>query len=87
MKFSALFRLSLNAVAPYIELDQRLVDVKSVFGADRMMIGSDYPFTQVNGGYEDVIGSYAQWPLSRDALTMDDWSMLLGGTAGKLYSI
>ena len=87
VKFSALFRLSLNAVAPYIELDQRLVDVKSVFGADRMMIGSDYPFTQVNGGYEDVIGSYAQWPLSRDALTMDDWSMLLGGTAGKLYSI
>jgi predicted TIM-barrel fold metal-dependent hydrolase len=87
VKFSALFRLSRNAEPPFAELDRRLVDVKNAYGAGRIMIGSDYPFTQLNGGYEDVISSYTHWPLSKDALTIDDWSMVLGGTACSLYNL
>ena len=87
LKFSALFRLSLDAIPPFMELDKRFVDVKNAFGADRIMIGSDYPFSQLNGGYEDVIGSYAQWPMSKEAFTIDDWAMVLGGTASKLYNL
>ena len=70
-----------------MELDKRLVALKNAYGADRIMIGSDYPFTQLNGGYKNVIESYAQWPMSKDAFTIDDWSMILGGTASKLYNI
>ena len=87
VKFSALFRLSLENIAPFMELDKRLVALKNAYGADRIMIGSDYPFTQLNGGYKNVIESYAQWPMSKDAFTIDDWSMILGGTASKLYNI
>jgi len=87
VKFSALFRLSLDNVAPFIELDKRLVALKNAYGPDRIMIGSDYPFTQLHGGYENVIESYAQWPMSKDAFTMEDWSMILGGTASKLYNL
>jgi L-fuconolactonase len=65
--------LSLAARNPLVE-----------FGADRLMIGSDWPIANLAGGYTrvwDALTSIA------DALSPDERTAILGGTAARFYSI
>ena len=84
VKVSALFRLSKEFV-PFLDLDERLISLVECYGSKRLLYGSDFPYTEVNGGYHDVVNSYINWPKSRVKLTQEDWEAIFGKTALDLY--
>ena len=82
-KVSASFRNSRDKY-PYPDLAPRLRELVNVFGASRIMAGSDYPFVRgEDGGY----GGAFQGPLwSRGGvLSEEDRVWVLRGTAEKVF--
>lgn len=86
VKVSALFRLSKESV-PFLDLDERLISLVECYGSNRLIFGSDFPYTEVNGGYHDVVNSFIAWPKCRIKLTQADWEAIFGKTAKDLYNI
>ncbi|GAB2280703.1 hypothetical protein Dimus_015329 [Dionaea muscipula] len=83
VKFSALFRVSRDKF-PYGDLTSMLSQLVSIFGANRVMWGSDFPFVVRECGYKgakEAVSHLAhQVPLSAEEL---GW--IMGGTAMQLF--
>ncbi|MFI5226499.1 MAG: amidohydrolase family protein [Candidatus Limnocylindrales bacterium] len=61
------------------------VDVAfDVFGADRLMFGSDWPVSELGGGYERVFAATEELLADRSA---EEREAVLGGTASRVYRI
>lgn len=86
VKISALFRLS-KSTPPFLDLDEKLISLVDSFGSNRLLWGSDFPYTEINGGYHSVVNSYINWPSSRIKLKIEDWEAIFGKTAQELYNI
>ena len=90
VKLSALFRVTglgagQTADPGFADLRPRLAALLEVFGADRLMWGSDFPYVVLEaGGYE---GSKAALEAMLEHLGASeaDAAMVLGGTAQKLF--
>jgi predicted TIM-barrel fold metal-dependent hydrolase len=95
VKVSALFRAS-GQPPPFADLEPRVQELLRVYGAERLLWGSDFPFC-LPGGFPLPEGetstparmSYAaaaevprRWALDDDAL-----QALMGGTAAKLFAL
>ena len=63
---------------PYLDI------VYDAFGADRLMVGSDWPVCTVAANYSATMNIVDEW-VSR--LSTDEQSLILGGTCAKFYSI
>jgi len=63
---------------PYLDV------VLEAFGADRLMIGSDWPVCTVAGTYEQVIGIVAGY---LSALSPSEQAAVWGGTAARFYGL
>lgn len=55
-----------------------------LFGPDRLLCGSDWPVALLNGSYEQV---WAETVRVVEAVAGDDASLVLGGTAARLYRL
>ncbi len=55
-----------------------------VFGADRLMFGSDWPVSELGGGYERVFAATQELLAARSA---EEREAVLGGTASRVYRI
>ena len=53
-----------------------------VFGADRLMFGSDWPVSELGGGYERVFAATQELLAARSA---EEREAVLGGTASRVY--
>jgi L-fuconolactonase len=54
------------------------------FGAERLMIGSDWPVCLLAGSYGDVIAVVERWV---ERLSADERDAILGGTAARFYGV
>ena len=63
----------------------RYVDAAfDAFGADRLMIGSDWPVCTVAGTYSDVMSVVTTALEHRPA---SEWNAVLGGTAARFWNL
>lgn len=97
VKVSALFRSS-GEPPPFRDLEPRVADLLTAFGASRLMWGSDFPFVLPGGfplgegvtstaaamTYGDATAMPSQWAIPQ----LDDAALdaLMGGTAAKLFN-
>lgn len=81
VKASAWFRVS-NEPWPHRDLHARLVDLVSTLGANRVLIGSDYPYVTEQYLYKKAFSLLDHVPLSSD-----DRAWILGKTAATLYNL
>ena len=58
--------------------------VMQVFGADRLMFGSDYPVCMLAGTWKEALAAFTQ---SIGAQPIEVREKLLGGTAQRFYGI
>jgi predicted TIM-barrel fold metal-dependent hydrolase len=82
VKASALFRVSTRPY-PHTDRQATLVSLVQALGADRVLFGSDFPFSTEGC-------TYAQsWRVLREdvPLNAEDTAMVAGGTAAKLYGL
>ena len=63
---------------PYLEI------VLSAFGANRLMIGSDWPVCLLSGPYRDVMSIVIDFT---ETLTPDEQAAILGGTCAQFYNL
>ena len=84
MKISALFRVSQDSW-PHSDLDMRLVELLRAFGAHRLMWGTDYPFVEQNGGYNNALTALDHWKETQQLLTPEQRHSLFRGTAEFLF--
>ena len=56
----------------------------TMFGAKRLMIGSDWPVCTLSGTYEDVMGIVVDYV---NSLSRGDREEILGGTCARFYSL
>ena len=91
VKVSALRRVSTEPW-PHLDLDARLLKLCEVFGARRLLFGTDAPFVyQTQGeyeegeGYERAIAALAQWPLCGEKLTVENWKSIFRDSAKDTY--
>eukprot|EP00965_Chrysotila_dentata_P162604 5369072-Pleurochrysis_carterae.AAC.4 len=90
IKVSALFRLS-SELPPHLDLQPRLKQLLQTYGANRLMWGSDFPFSTLGGNTPTSCGmEYAQtvellgfW--SMQELDPTALKQLMGGTAAKIF--
>ena len=54
------------------------------FGADRVMIGSDWPVCTLSGSYADVMGIVTNYV---DELSIDEKTAILGGSCARFYGL
>lgn len=83
VKISALFRnTGDNDSYPYNKLkSQRFGPLLEKFGANRLMMGTDFPFvTETDGGYKGAVETVKSW--IEDAKTEN---AIMGGTAEKVF--
>jgi len=83
LKLSAPFRVS-NVGAPYGDLAAWATQAVAVFGACRLMWGSDWPYVEEAGGYA------AAWAAADTVLAgvgEEDRARILGGTAAAVYGL
>jgi len=97
VKVSALFRAS-GEKPPFLDLQPRVAELLKVYGASRLMWGSDFPFC-LPGGFplpEGVTSTPAALSYSQAAGVVPGWknvegldekalAALMGGTAAKLF--
>lgn len=81
VKASAWFRVS-NQPWPHQDLHAHVADLISSFGANRILIGSDYPFVTEKYSYEKAFTQLDQVPLSSE-----ERAWISGGTAAMLYNL
>jgi L-fuconolactonase len=58
--------------------------VIEAFGADRLMIGSDWPVCTIASGYQPTMGIVTQWI---EKLTLTEQSAIMGDTCAQFYSV
>jgi L-fuconolactonase len=63
---------------PYLDI------VLNAFGADRLMIGSDWPVCTLAGAYADVMGIVIDYC---ETLSCDERQAILGGTCARFYDV
>ena len=63
---------------PYLDV------VLEAFGADRLMIGSDWPVCTVATDYNSTMNIVERWA---EKLTTEEQLLIMGGTCAKFYSI
>ena len=96
VKVSAPFRTSAEA-PPFLDLQPRIAQLLTVYGASRLMWGSDFPFV-LPGGFplpEGVSSTAAAMSYAEAVQVLSQWSMrelddaaldaLMGGTAARLF--
>ncbi len=69
---------SVDDLGPYVH------HVLGMFGADRLMFGSDWPVCLVGGGYDDVMNIVIDYV---SKLSDDEQAQILGGTCARVYGI
>ena len=82
VKISALFRNTGEKDSfPYDKVkSERFIPLLEAFGANRLMMGSDFPFVlESEGSYEGAINTVKSWCKG------SDYDSILGGTAEKLF--
>ncbi|KAK1867041.1 hypothetical protein I4F81_009551 [Pyropia yezoensis] len=80
---SAPFRVS-NVAAPYGDLAGWAAQAVGVFGADRLMWGSDWPYVEEAGGYA---AAWAAADVVLGGVSDADRALILGGTAAAVYGL
>ena len=84
IKISALFRIAdlKNGEDPYMDLKiNRFDPILKAFGCERIMVGTDFPFVQLEEiGYKGSIETVASWCSDDNA---KNW--VLGGTAERVF--
>lgn len=83
LKLSAPFRVS-NVAAPYGDLAGWAAQAVGVFGADRLMWGSDWPYVEEAGGYA---AAWAAADVVLGGVSDADRALILGGTAAAVYGL
>lgn len=83
LKLSAHFRVS-NVGRPYGDLAGWAAQAVAVFGADRLMWGSDWPYVEEAGGYA---AAWAAADVVLGGVSEDDRGRILGGTAAAVYGL
>ena len=85
-KVSAPFRNSVE-VHPYPDLGPRLREAVDVFGANRLMAGSDYPFVRTFDGTGGYVRSFSGpgWGQEGGILSDEERAWVLRGTAEKVF--
>jgi L-fuconolactonase len=66
------------------EIRRYLDSALEIFGAERLMYGSDWPVCQLSASYATVYGIVADWGR---ALSPGERSALWGGTAARIYAL
>ena len=90
VKLSALFRVTgmgagQAADASYADLRPRLAALLEVFGANRLMWGSDFPYVILEAGGYDGSKAALEAMLTQLGAGEADTALVLGGTAQKLF--
>ena len=83
VKLSALFRITGDEDSyPYDSVkSKRFIPLLDAFGANRLMIGSDFPFViETEGGYKGAIDTVKSW-----IHDTSDRNAIMGGTAERLF--
>jgi L-fuconolactonase len=65
-------------IAPYLDI------VLEAFGADRIMIGSDWPVSTCAADYEKTMGLLMQWSMR---LSATEQAAFLGGNCARFYGV
>ena len=63
---------------PYLDI------VCEAFGADRLMVGSDWPVCTVAANYNTTLNIVDDWA---SKLSTEEQTLILGGTCSKFYSV
>lgn len=84
-KISGLYRHGGGDPASAADLRPWVSDVLELFGPDRLLVGSDWPVAEIEGGYEPVLGTVIQ--TVRSLLDDTDAARVLRGTASRVYGL
>lgn len=88
VKISALFRVS-STPPPHDDLQKRFLQLIRVFGKDRLMWGSDFPYASLQpGGYQAQLKAVKGWlSTASERKEVDDETVaaILSGTARRLF--
>lgn len=85
VKISALFRVAPDA-SPFSSLSDRLKELLKVFGSQRLLWGSDFPYATEHTSYAEAVQAPESWPVWQE-MTEEDQRNLLHDTAAKLYGL
>jgi len=85
VKLSALFRVSKDSW-PFASLSDRLAQLLQVFGSERLLWGSDFPYATEHTEYTPATRALEEWP-AWGAMSEADRSNVLVGTAARLYGL
>lgn len=83
IKISALFRNTLKEW-PYEDLDERLLELKTAFGAERLMWGTDYPYVQQQCGYQRALSAFSEWKKCK-SFSESDWRFIFRDTVESVF--
>ncbi|KAL7543091.1 hypothetical protein ACHAXR_012412 [Thalassiosira sp. AJA248-18] len=84
VKVSALFRNTGDSdVFPYDKVkSRRFIPLLAAFGAERLMMGSDFPFViETEGSYNGAVNTVKSW------VDGSDRDSVMGGTAERLFGV
>jgi L-fuconolactonase len=84
-KLSGLYRHGGGPVADADDLRPWISDALDLFGPERLMVGSDWPVAEVEGGYEPVLGRVIT--TVRSLLDDAAAASVLAGTAARVYGL
>ena len=84
VKISALFRVAADDPYPYDDVRaRRFIPLLRKFGAERLMLGTDFPFVlQEDGGYCGTIRLIKSWMAD---VSEEERANVMGGTAERLF--
>lgn len=81
-KVSGMVTETRGATPAHHAIHRHLDDVFEIFGADRMMFGSDWPVCQLRADYAQVVSIVDDWARR---LSTSERAQLWGGTAARCY--
>ena len=86
IKISALFRVSSSLVVDdnYSDLLPRFLQLVDVFGSERLLWGSDFPYVELHQGYGHTLKTIQDWVI-KAGLSDDVYSGVMGRNAKRLF--
>ena len=84
-KVSGLYRQGGGPVAAEDDLRPWIADAIEIFGPERLLVGSDWPVAEIEGGYQPVLGRVIT--VVRSLLGDAEAAQVLTGTATRVYGL
>ncbi|CAK9031777.1 Probable glucuronoxylan glucuronosyltransferase F8H (FRA8 homolog) (Protein FRAGILE FIBER 8 homolog) [Durusdinium trenchii] len=85
VKISALFRVAEDP-PPFPSLSKRLKELLNVFGSQRLLWGSDFPYATEHSSYAEAVHALEAWPIWEE-MSKEDRQNILYATTARLYGL